>query len=78
VSCPSHIEEHRKRDLRLKDAKYCFILGGLCWRNPKGLALNCVDEDEAKKLMEELYNELYGGNHVVKIIDHKILRGGYY
>jgi hypothetical protein len=55
-----------------------LIQGGLGWRNPDGLVLRCVDEDEYKNLMKELHVGFYGGHYAVRTTAHKILRAGYY
>jgi hypothetical protein len=44
-SCPRHLNDHRRREMRLKATKYYLIQGGLGWRNPNGLALMCLNEE---------------------------------
>jgi hypothetical protein len=39
---------------------------GLGWKNPDGLVL-CGDDEEAKRLMEELHNEFCGRHHLVQL-----------
>ena len=53
LSCPPHLVEHRKGALRrLKANKYCLLQDGLGWKNPDGVILRCVGEDESKILQE--------------------------
>lgn len=65
-TCPIHLLDHKRRALRLKVSKYCIIKGGLGWKNPDGLVL-CGDDEEAKRLMEELHNEFCGRHHLVQL-----------
>jgi hypothetical protein len=78
LACPNHLFYHKRRSLRLKVTKYCIIQDGLGWRNHDGLLLRCVDDKEAKNLMENLHKGLCGGHRVALTTTHKILRLGYY
>ena len=50
----------------------------LRWINPDGLILRCVDEDEAKTLINEFHARLCGGHYAARTTTHKILRASYY
>jgi hypothetical protein len=78
LTSPNHLADHKRRALRLKASKFCFINQGLGWRNLEGLILRCVDPEESKKLMDEFHKGLCGGHHATRTTTHKILRGGYY
>jgi len=78
LTCPSHLLGHKKRALRLKDAKYVLTRDGLGWRNPDGVILRCVDNVESKKLVDEFHGRFCGGHFDAKNTTHKILRVGYY
>ena len=78
LTCPSHLVGHKRRALRLKASKYILIKDGLGWRNPDGIILRCVDENESKKLMDEFHNGFCGGHFTARTTTHKILRAGYY
>ena len=78
LTCPDHLLGHKRRELRLKETKYCLTKDGLGWRNPDGLILRCVDEPESKKLMVEFHSGFCGGHFAAKTTTHKILRAGYY
>ena len=48
------------------------------WRNPDGIILRCVDENESKKLMDDFHNGFCGSHFAARTTTHKILRAGYY
>ena len=50
----------------------------LRWINPDGLILRCVDEDEAKSLINEFHVGLCGGHYTTITTTHKILRARFY
>jgi hypothetical protein len=78
LSCPDHLVDHKRRDLRLKSMKYCLIEDGLGWKNPDGIILRCVNKEEAKKILKELHSGYCGGHFVSCTTAHKILRAVYY
>ena len=78
LTCPRHLLGNKRRSLRVQATKYCLTQDGLGWKNPDGLILRCVDEEESKKLLEEFHSGFCGGNFAAKTMAHKILREGYY
>jgi hypothetical protein len=70
LTCPSHLVGHKKRALRLKSSKYVLTRDGLGWRNPDGIILRCVDEIEAKKLVDEFHTGFCGGHYAAKTTTH--------
>ena len=48
------------------------------WKNPDGLILGCVDEEESQILLGEFQLGFCSGHFVAKTTAHKILRAGYY
>ena len=44
---------------------------GLGWKNPDGLILRCVDEDEAKSLINEFHVGLCCGHYATRTATHK-------
>ena len=78
ISCPNHLVDHKRRELRLKSVRYCFIQGGLSWKNLYGIILGCVNKDEAKKLIKELHLRYCGGHYETHTIANKIMRERYY
>jgi hypothetical protein len=77
LTCPSHLVNHKRRELRLKASKYYIIQDGLGWRNLKGLVLRCIDESESKRLMTEFHDRLRVGYYWPTIFSdvHKFVRG---
>lgn len=78
LTCPDHLVDYKKKSLRLKASKFCFIHQGLVWRNLKGWILRCVDSEESKKPMDEFHKGLCGGKYAARKTTHKTLRGSYY
>jgi hypothetical protein len=78
LTCLGHLVGHKKISLRLKSSKYVITKYGLGWRNPNGIILRCVDEVEAKKLVDEFHVGFCGGHYAAKTTTHKILRARYY
>ena len=48
------------------------------WKDPGGLLLNCVTEEEAKALIEEFHQGTCEGHLYWKATVNKILRAGFY
>jgi hypothetical protein len=42
------MEKSKVRSLKLKSVKFCIINQNLYWRDPAGILLKCLDEDESK------------------------------
>jgi hypothetical protein len=78
ITSLNHLIDHKRRVLRLKGSKFCFINQGIGWRNMDGLILKCVDPKESKNLMDQFHKGICGGHHTTRTTTHKILRGGYY
>jgi hypothetical protein len=75
---PLDLEKSEFRSLKLKSMKYCIINQFLFWRDPKGILLRCVDEEEEKQSFNDLHKGVCGGHHHWKATIFKILRAGYY
>jgi transposase InsO family protein len=78
LSCPDHLVDYKRRALRLKAMKYCLTKSGLGWKDPDGVLLRCVNQEEAEKLLKELRSGFCGGHFAARTTTHKILRVGYY
>jgi hypothetical protein len=50
----------------------------LYWKDPGGILLNCLLEDELKKAIKEFHKGNYGGHHYWKTTVQKILRARFY
>jgi hypothetical protein len=78
LSCPDHLVVYKRRALRLKAMKYHLTENGLGWKDPDGVLLRCVNQEEAEKLLKELHSKLCGGHFIARTTSHKILRDRYY
>jgi hypothetical protein len=78
LSVPSDLTRTQGRDLKLKDMNFCINGNLLFWKNPIGLLLRCINQEEATRIMIEFHNSECGGHHYWKTTAHKILRAGYY
>ena len=75
---PEGIRKTRARSTKLKAAKFCIIDQYLYWKDPKGILLNCLLENEAQHIAKEFHEGDYGGHHSWKVTAYKILRAGFY
>jgi hypothetical protein len=78
LSVPSDLTKTQGRALKLKAMNFCINSNLLFWKNPIGLLLRCINQEEAAKVMTEFHNSECGGHHYWKTTAHKILRAGYY
>eukprot|EP00253_Pinus_taeda_P021285 PITA_21285 len=65
---------NRSRTLKLKAAKFCILDSALFWKDPGGMLLNCLVEEEAKRVMEDFHRGDCGGHLFWKTTANKILR----
>jgi len=61
LQTPPNIDKSKGRSLRLKVDKYCIINKNLCWKDPRGFLLKCLDEDESRKVLTEMHARNCGG-----------------
>jgi hypothetical protein len=78
LQSPPELDKSKFRSLKLKSVKYCIIDQILFWKDPNGILLRCVNEEEAKQFFCDLHHVVYGGHHHWKATTFKILRAGYY
>jgi len=78
LNCPSHFSDSQKRTLKLHAIRYVIVQGELYWKNPDGVLLRCVDEDEANNVLNDMHKGLCGGHYTAQTTSHKILRAGYW
>ena len=72
------MDKTRERFLKQKATRFFILNEKLYWKEPRGVLLNCVDEQEAKKLIEEFHSGECGGNHYWKNTVNKIMRDIFY
>jgi hypothetical protein len=56
LSVPSYLTKTRRRALKLRAVNFCINDNLLFWKNPIGLLLRCVNQEEAAKVMNEFHN----------------------
>ena len=71
------MDRTRARFLKQKASRFCILEGKLYWKEPGGVLLNCVDEQEEKRLIEEFHTEKCRGHHYWKDTVNKIMREGF-
>ena len=55
MNCPPEMEKSKRRAFKLKAVKYCIMENNLYWKDPTGILLKCVDEEEAQRIMTEMH-----------------------
>ena len=78
LQAPEGLSKSRARSVKLKSSKFCIINKYLYWKDPRGVLLNCLLEDEAQQVTREFHKGYCGGHHSWKVTANKILRDGYY
>jgi hypothetical protein len=81
--CSANLETHQRRRCRLESARYVIIGDFLFRRSIDGMLLRCVNNEEAKKLLQETHGSSnyvihMGGHFSTKTTAFKIIRKGYY
>ena len=66
------MDKNRAIFIKLKVVKYCISNGHHYWKDPGGILLNCLLEDEAKKISKEFHEGDCGGHHYGKATINKI------
>jgi len=64
--------------LKLQAIKYIIVQGELYWRNHDGVLLKCVDENQAKDILNDIHHGVCGGHYPAYTTSHKVLRAGYW
>jgi len=54
--------KNKSSTLKLKDAKFCIMNGALYWKDPNGVLLTCLVEEEEKQIMEDFHKGDRGGH----------------
>jgi len=55
-----------------------IVEGRLYWKDPAGILLLCLTEDESTKITKNYHERLFGGHYSWKVTIHKILQAGFY
>jgi hypothetical protein len=78
VQAPLGVSNIKARFLKLKEVKFCILDNLLYWKDPRGILLSCLLENDAKRAIQEFHKGDCGGHHYWKNTMHKILRVDYY
>ena len=78
LQAPTGLRKTREISVKLKDAKFCILNQYLYWKDPSGVLLNFLLENESKHTMKEFHKGYCGGHHSWKVTSNKILRPGFY
>jgi hypothetical protein len=78
LQSPPDLDKSKFKYLKIKFVKYKIINQFLFWKDPNGIMLRCVDEEEAKNIFNDLHKGVCGGHHHWNATTFKILRAIYY
>ena len=74
----SNLSSKIEYKLNQKVSKYILVDDELFKRSQEGLLLKCVDDDEAKRIMHEVHEGIYGAHKSGSKIIWLIHKYGYY
>jgi hypothetical protein len=72
------LSKTKARFLKLKATNFCMVNQYLYWKDPEGILLSCLLEEEVERTIREFHNGDCVGNDYWKNIVHKVLRVGFY
>jgi hypothetical protein len=75
LECPPELEKSKTRSLKLKVVKFCIINQNLYWKDPAGILLKCLDEDESKHVITYMHRGVCGGHQHWKSTTLNISKG---
>ena len=78
LRCPPNYDKTKYRTLRLRSQKYNVANGRLYWKDPAGILLLCLTEQEVDEVMTEFHEGICGGHYSWRSTAHKILRAGFF
>jgi hypothetical protein len=78
LECPPYVKKTKARSLKLKAIKLCISNQNLYWRDPGGILLKFLDENESKQVTIEMHIGVCGGHQHWKATTLNILRERYY
>ena len=73
--CPLDYDRKRIRSLKMKDHKYGIVDQISFWKDPRGMLLRCINQNEVDMEIAYLHSGACGGQNW-KPITLKILRAG--
>jgi len=78
LSPPPGMTRNKARTLKLNATKFCILNSAFYWKDPGGIFLDCLVEEEAKQVMEDFHEGDCGGHLFWKTTANKVLGVGYY
>jgi hypothetical protein len=78
LQAPPKLRKTKARFLRIKATQFCILYQSLYWKDPGGIFLCCLLEEEVEKNIREFDKGDCGGHCYWKTTVHKILRAGFY
>lgn len=78
LSSPPSMARNKARTLKLKAAKFCILNSALYWKDPGGILLHYLVEEEVNQVMEDFHKGGCGDQLFWKTTANKILRARYY
>ena len=73
LSCTQSLDRTKYRALKIKTQPYVIVEGRLYWKDPAGILLLCLTEDEFTETIKDYHEKLCGRNYSWKATAHKIL-----
>ena len=67
LSPPLGMTRNKARTLKLKAAKFCILSSALYWKDIGGILLNCLAEEEAKRVIEDFHRGECGGHLFLEV-----------
>jgi hypothetical protein len=73
-----HLNDKKKRALRLKSLQYQLLHNILFRKNCDGVLLWCLEKQDVDKVLKDMHDGLAGGHFSRDMTAHKVLRDRYY
>jgi hypothetical protein len=78
LQAPPEMRKTKAKFLKLNATNFCILNQSLYWKDPRGILLSCLLEEEVEKTIMEFHKGDCGGHHYWKTTMHKILRARFY
>ena len=78
LQAPLELSKTKARFLKMKETNFCIVNKSLYWKDPRGILLSFLLEEEAERTIREFHKGDCGGHHYWKNNVHNILRDGFY
>lgn len=78
LRCPPSYDKTKYRTLRLRSQKFLVANGHLYWRDPSGILLLYLTENEVEEIMAQFHEGICGGHYSWRTTENKILKDGFF